>query len=121
MPECSYIQRAKKIGIEGFWYKEVNEQPILSIMERVMQGETVYPEHPQSVKVGLALSTEFTEKELEILRLILGGYSNVEISIKLGGLRRNQKSCSGYVTKNRISFSHTTCGKNKRNGSCHLG
>ena len=31
MPECSYIKRAKKIGIEGFWYKEVNEQPILSI------------------------------------------------------------------------------------------
>lgn len=84
MPECSYIKRAKKIGIEGFWYKEVNEQPILSIMERVMQGEIVYPKQLQPVKVGLALSTEFTEKELEILRLILGGYSNIEIAKKLG-------------------------------------
>ena len=84
MPECSYIKRAKKIGIEGFWYKEVNEQPILSIMERVMQGKIVYPKQLQPVKVGLALSTEFTEKELEILRLILGGYSNIEIAKKLG-------------------------------------
>lgn len=84
MPECSYIKRAKKIGVEGFWYKEINEQPILSIMEKVMNGEIVYPKQLQQVKVGLALSNEFTEKELIILRLILGGYSNVEIAKKLG-------------------------------------
>lgn len=80
MPECSYIKRAKKIGVEGFWYKEANEQSILSVMEQVMEGKIVYPTKPQSIKVGLALSNEFTEKELEILRLILGGYSNVEIA-----------------------------------------
>lgn len=84
MPECSYIKRAKKIGVEGFWYKEINEQPILSIMEKVINGEIVYPEQLQPVKVGLALSNEFTEKELIILRLIIGGYSNVEIAQKLG-------------------------------------
>lgn len=84
MPECSYIKRAKKIGVEGFWYKEINEQPILYIMEKVMNGEIVYPKQLQQVKVGLALSNEFTEKELIILRLILGGYSNVEIAKKLG-------------------------------------
>lgn len=84
MPECSYIKRAKKIGVEGFWYKEINEQPILSIMEKVINGEIVYPEQLQPVKVGLALSNEFTEKELIILCLILGGYSNVEIAQKLG-------------------------------------
>ena len=84
MPECSYIKRAKKIGVEGFWYKEINEQPILSIMEKVINGEIVYPEQLQPVKVGLALSNEFTKKELIILRLILGGYSNVEIAQKLG-------------------------------------
>lgn len=84
MPECSYIKRAKKIDVEGFWYKEINEQPILSIMEKVMNGEIVYPKQLQQVKVGLALSNEFTEKELIILRLILGGYSNVEIAKKLG-------------------------------------
>lgn len=84
MPECSYIKRAKKIGVEGFWYKEINEQPILSIMEKVINGEIVYPEQLQPVKVGLASSNEFTEKELIILRLILGGYTNVEIAQKLG-------------------------------------
>lgn len=95
MPECSYIKRAKKIGVEGFWYKEINEQPILSIMEKVINGEIVYPEHLQPVKVGLALSNEFTEKELIILRLILGGYSNVEIAQKLG--------VSAGVIKNHVA------------------
>ena len=83
MPECSYIQRAKKIGVEGFWYKEVDKEPILSIMERVMEGEIIYPSAPTPVLIGLAKSTEFTEKELEILRLMTGGYTNSEIASKL--------------------------------------
>ena len=62
MPECSYIKRAKQIGVEGFWYKEVNEQPILSLMERVVSGEIVYPDSPQPVRMGLASSCEFSEK-----------------------------------------------------------
>ena len=95
MPECSYIRRARKIGVEGFWHKEANEQPILSLMERVMMGETVYPDSPQPVKMGLADSTEFTEKELEILRLMTGGYSNIEIAGKLG--------VSAGVIKNHVA------------------
>ena len=63
MPECSYIKRAKQIGVEGFWYKEANEQPILSLMERVINGEIVYPDKLQPVKMGLALSTEFTDRK----------------------------------------------------------
>lgn len=95
MPECSYIKRAKKIGIEGFWYKEVNEQPIISLMEKVMNGEIIYPNKPQPVKMGLAISTEFTEKELEILRLMTGGYTNIEIANKL--------SVSPGVIKNHVA------------------
>ncbi len=41
MPECSYIKRAKEIGVEGFWYKETNEEPILDVMNKVMKGEIV--------------------------------------------------------------------------------
>ena len=64
-------------------------------MERVMNGEIVYPDSPQPVRMGLALSTEFTEKELEILRLMTGGYSNTEISEKLG--------VSSGVVKNHVA------------------
>ena len=95
MPECSYIKRAKEIGVEGFWYKEVNDIPILLVMEKVMNGEIVYPKCTQPVKIGLALSTEFTEKELEILRFMTGGYSNVEIAEKL--------KVSAGVIKNHVA------------------
>ena len=83
MPEFSYLERAKNIGIEGFWYKEGTDESILSIMDRVMNGEIVYPDKTQKVTVGLATSEEFTYRELEILRLMTGGYSNVEIAQRL--------------------------------------
>lgn len=95
MPEYSYISRAKEIGVEGFWYKETNEDSIISVMERVMSGEIVYPTNRQSVKIGFAESTEFTKRELEILRLMTGGYSNVEISEILG--------VSAGVIKNHVA------------------
>ena len=83
MPEFSYLERAKNIGIEGFWYKEGTEESILSVMDRVMNGEIVYPDKTQKVTVGLATNEEFTYRELEILRLMTGGYSNVEIAQRL--------------------------------------
>ncbi|MFR1983261.1 MAG: response regulator [Christensenellaceae bacterium] len=94
MPECSYIKRAKQIGVEGFWYKEVNEQPILSLMERVVSGEIVYPDSPQPVRMGLAQYGIY-RKGTEILRLMTGGYSNTEISKKLG--------VSSGVVKNHVA------------------
>lgn len=84
MPECSYIKRAKKVGVEGFWYKETSKEPILSLMNRVMNGEKVYPDGLPPVKLGLAFNTDFTDRELTILREITGGFSNQEIAEKYG-------------------------------------
>ena len=70
--------------MEGFWYKETSKEPILSLMDRVMNGEIVYPDGLQPVKLGLALSCEFTDRELTILREITGGFSNQEIAEKYG-------------------------------------
>ena len=91
---AGYISK-KNINGKTRYYKEVNEQPILSLMERVVSGEIVYPDSPQPVRMGLASSCEFTEKELEILRLMTGGYSNTEISEKLG--------VSSGVVKNHVA------------------
>ena len=84
MPEVSYIRRAREIGVESFWYKEVQEQPILEIMDRTMAGESVYPDQSPKVILGNADSAEFTERELEVLREVVNGLSNKEIAAKLG-------------------------------------
>ncbi|WP_022763029.1 response regulator transcription factor [Butyrivibrio sp. AD3002] len=83
MPELSYEKRAKEIGVESFWQKEVQEQPIREIMERTMKGESVYPSKHMKVTVGNAQSTDFTERETEILRELVTGASNKEIAEKL--------------------------------------
>ena len=83
MPELSFINQAREIGIESFWYKEIQEQPLLEIMDRTMDGESVYPSISPTVAMGNCLSTEFTDREVEILRELVGGASNREIADKL--------------------------------------
>lgn len=84
MPEYSFVERAKKIGIEGFWYKDFSNEPIQTMITRVLAGEIVYPKEKPKVALGLANSSEFTDRELEVLREVTGGFTNAEISEKIG-------------------------------------
>ena len=83
MPEVSYIQRAREIGVESFWYKEASREPILSVMDRTMAGESVYPDSAPVLTLGNAKSVEFTPKELEVLREMTMGLTNSAIAEKL--------------------------------------
>ena len=83
MPEVSYIERAKAIGIESFWHKEVQEQPLIEIMDRTMAGESIYPTSMPVVRFGNIVSTELTDTEIEVLRELVAGASNKEIGKRL--------------------------------------
>ena len=80
MPEVSYIKRAREIGVESFWYKEASREPILSVMDRTMAGESVYPDSAPVLTLGNAKSVEFTPKELEVLREMTMGLTNSAIA-----------------------------------------
>ena len=80
MPECSYLKRAKEIGVESFWYKEEQRESLLDVMERTMNGESVYPGASPELTLGMASSYQFTERELDILREITSGDTNQEIA-----------------------------------------
>ncbi len=84
MPELSFLRQAREIGVESFWYKEVQEQPLLELMDRTMAGASVYPDAPPPVAVGAALSSDFTEREAAVLRELVSGESNREIAARLG-------------------------------------
>ena len=92
MPEVSYISQAMDIGVEGFWHKEVQELPITLIMERVMNGEIIYPDSSPTVELGFAKSSEFTERELEVLRQLVSGCTNKEIADTLGIAEKTVKN-----------------------------
>lgn len=83
MPEVSWMERARKIGIESFWYKDVSEETLMDIVERTLKGESIYPNTTPVVKLGNAKSSEFTPREIEVLRLLTTGAGNDEIADKL--------------------------------------
>ena len=83
MPEVSWMERARKIGIESFWYKDVSEETLIDIVHRTLNGESIYPDATPVVMLGMAKSSEFTPREIEVLRLLTTGAGNDEIAEKL--------------------------------------
>lgn len=83
MPEVSWMERARKIGIESFWYKDVSEKTLMDIVHRTLNGESIYPDRAPVVMLGMAKSSEFTPREIEVLRLLTTGAGNDEIADKL--------------------------------------
>lgn len=93
-------------GAKGFLLKDVSLDSLVSAIEKVHQGETlVQPAITERILKGLSsLATgseetqvvdELSTKELEVLRLMAGGYSNKEISLaihKSEGTVKNQVS-----------------------------
>lgn len=84
MPEVSYIKRAKQAGVDSFWYKEISPQPIIELMDRTMNGESVYPDSTPVVPFGLTDSKSFTDREIEVLRELTSGDTNAAIGERLG-------------------------------------
>lgn len=80
MPDGTFLDKARQAKVDSFWYKEVQDVPLLEIMDRTMAGENVYPDNAPIVSIGLAQSTDFTSRELEVLRYVAAGYSDKEIA-----------------------------------------
>ncbi|MBQ7868446.1 MAG: response regulator transcription factor [Clostridia bacterium] len=79
-PEYSYIAHARKIGVESFWYKEPTAEALLKIMDRTMAGESIYPDSAPVTRLGAALSDDFTERELEVMRELVSGKTDAAIA-----------------------------------------
>jgi two-component system vancomycin resistance associated response regulator VraR len=82
-PECSFLDRARAAGVESFWYKTASAEEILTVMDKTMAGERIYPDNTPSLKLGDAASEKFTERELEVLRLVVAGETDAAIAEKL--------------------------------------
>ena len=83
-PEYSYIARARAVGVDSFWYKTVIQDEFITLLDKTMAGERIFPDNTPTLNIGCASSVEFTERELEVLRLIVAGERDQEIAEKLG-------------------------------------
>ena len=66
--------------MDSFWYKEVQAVPMLEVMDRTMAGEHIFPDAAPVTELGLAKSTDLTEREQEVLRLLAEGLTDREIA-----------------------------------------
>ena len=80
MPEVSYLKKARAAGADSLWYKEFEEQPLLAVIERTMNGESIYPDTTPNLSLGNASSIELTESEMLVLRKVIAGKTDQEIS-----------------------------------------
>ncbi|OQC00869.1 MAG: Response regulator protein VraR [Firmicutes bacterium ADurb.Bin099] len=83
MADSSFITKAREANADSFWYKEVSENELLDIMDRTMSGESVWPDKVPEVQIGKASSCEFTQREMEVLRLIVRGLTDAAIAEEL--------------------------------------
>ncbi len=83
MPDPLFLQKARAVGVDSFWYKEVEAEPLLRVIERTMAGEPVWPDSPPIVPLGAAKSSDFTKREIDVLRQLAEGLTDREISERL--------------------------------------
>ena len=83
MPDSTFLERARAIGVDSFWYKEVQALPMLELMDRTMAGEHIFPDSAPKSSVGLAESTDITDREMDVLRLLTEGLTDREIADEL--------------------------------------
>ena len=83
MPDAKILAEAKRVGVESFWYKEAQSAPLLEVMDQTMNGGHMLPDAVPQTKLGQADSSELTEREQEVLRLLSKGYTDKEIADQL--------------------------------------
>ncbi len=84
MPEYSFIQKAKQSGCNGFWYKEYGNTSLIEVCDRVMSGESIFPDDTPLIRVGLTNSRNFTNREFDIIRELTLGKKYEDIATDMG-------------------------------------
>ena len=76
MAEHTFIEKAKAVGVDSFWYKDASHGELISVMDQTMAGKHIYPDKTPEVKLGLTTSYELTQSELEVLRALMQSTSD---------------------------------------------
>ena len=80
MADADWLDKARDAGIEGFWFKNYPDMPLLDVMDKVMAGESVYPDEAPDLTWGRLPASRLTRQQRSILRELIEGFSNREIA-----------------------------------------
>jgi DNA-binding NarL/FixJ family response regulator len=80
MPEITYLEKAKRAGVDSFLYKNVRGATLLAAIRSAMDGYGTFPKENPSPLPG---NLRFTDTEIAILRLVCAAKSRKEIAKEL--------------------------------------
>lgn len=111
MPDATFLTKAKDAGVDSFWYKEVQDAPMLEVMDRTMAGERIWPDKAPTVSLGMCDSSELTGREFDVLRYLAMGYGNQEIAdalnVSVNTIRfhlGNLQSKTGCISRTELAI-----------------
>lgn len=116
-PECGFIDRAQKAGVDSFWYKSAAAESILDIMDRTLAGESIYPDTTPSLQLGNVTSEALSDRELEVLREVVNGETDALIAEKLHmslrtvkGHIQSMRDKTGFRNRTELAVRARDCG-----------
>ena len=100
----------KEVGADSIWFKDVSREELVSIVERTMNGESVYPDRMPTVRIGNATNHDFTEAETKVLHLLVEGmtYKQMadELQVSTDCIKAhisNMLSKTGFTSKTKLA------------------
>ena len=109
MLEGRFLDRARKIGADSFWYKDSPSGDLIGVIEGTLAGGSFWPDKVPTVQLGNALSCDLSDQEMETLRLLCEGKTNAEIAVKLHVAESSVRTYihrmlekTGYTNRNRL-------------------
>ena len=97
MAEHTFIEKARAARANSFWYKDASHGELLSVMDKTMAGECVFPDKTPEVKLGLSTSYELTSSELDVLRALMKSTSDEDAANMLGCTKANVRWHLGKI------------------------
>ena len=89
MAEHTFIEKARAARADSFWYKDASHCELITVMDRTIAGERIFPDKTPEVKLGLTTSYELTRFEFDVLRALMQSTSDEDAANMLGCTKAN--------------------------------
>ena len=89
MAEHTFIEKALSARADSFWYKDASHGELISVLDRTVAGEHIFPEKTPEVRLGLTTSYELTPSELDVLRALMQSTGDEDAAAMLGCTKAN--------------------------------
>ena len=89
MAEYTFLEKAREAKADSFWYKDASHSELLTVMNKTMEGEHIFPDKTLEVKLGLTTSYELSNAELEVLRALMQSTGDEDAANMLGCSKAN--------------------------------